>query len=176
MRKLQMVRSRRTHTGAHTRLGSARWGWGINTGVTVYRKHSETESFLRAWRDMMQDPTTLTRQLDDQGSFMDVLAGRAPAVTRGNGTFARDSADERVLLAGLSGQLKITVLPTILFPGGKTLFDYHLPEKHGTQPYAVHGTFQRYNNAGKRARFREIGATLAPRVGALARSTPARSS
>ena len=108
----------------------------------------------------MQDPNTLKRQLDDQGSFMDILAGRAPTVLHGNGTFARDPADQRVLLAGPSGKLKITVLPTVLFPGGKTLFDYHLSAKHGTEPYAVHGTFQRYNNAGKRARFREIGAHL----------------
>ena len=43
------------------------------------------------------------------------------------------------------------------------MFDYHLPAKYGTVPYAVHGTYQRYNNPGKRARFRELGAlTSAP--------------
>jgi hypothetical protein len=54
--------------------------------------------------------------------------------------------------------LQTVVLPTVVFPGGKTLFEYHLPEKYGTHPYAIHATFQRYNNPGKRSRFREVGA------------------
>jgi hypothetical protein len=35
------------------------------------------------------------------------------------------------------------------------MFYSHLPEKYGLTPYAVHATFQRYNNNGKQARFRE---------------------
>lgn len=42
--------------------------------------------------------------------------------------------------------------------GGKTMFYSHLPEAYGLTPYVVHSTFQRYNNAGKVARFREAGA------------------
>ena len=46
----------------------------------------------------------------------------------------------------------------MIFPGGKTYFDYHLSAKYGTHPYVIHGTFQRYNNPGKKSRFREAGA------------------
>jgi hypothetical protein len=53
--------------------------------------------------------------------------------------------------------VQVLVLSSALFPGGKTLYDYHLPEKYGTHPYAIHATYQRYNNHGKRARFRESG-------------------
>ena len=52
------------------------------------------------------------------------------------------------------------MLPAILFPGGKAFFDYRLHAKYGTHPYAIHATFQRYNNPGKRARFREAGPLL----------------
>jgi hypothetical protein len=44
--------------------------------------------------------------------------------------------------------------------GGKTAFYSHLPAVYGLMPYVVHATFQRYNNAGKVARFREAGAYL----------------
>ena len=40
------------------------------------------------------------------------------------------------------------------------MFYSHLPEAYGMTPYVVHSTFQRYNNAGKVARFREAGAYL----------------
>lgn len=42
--------------------------------------------------------------------------------------------------------------------GGKTMFYNHLPAKYGLHPYVVHATFQRYNNNGKVARFREARA------------------
>jgi hypothetical protein len=45
----------------------------------------------------------------------------------------------------------------MLFPGGKVYFDYRLHDKYGTHPYAIHATYQRYNNPGKRSRFREAG-------------------
>lgn len=67
--------------------------------------------------------------------------------------------------AGCHGEscVQTVILPTVVVAGGKTMFDYHLPAKYGTVPYAVHGTYQRYNNPGKRARFRELGAlTSAP--------------
>jgi hypothetical protein len=38
------------------------------------------------------------------------------------------------------------------------MFYSHLPEMYGLHPYVVHATFQRYNNNGKVARFREAGA------------------
>jgi hypothetical protein len=38
------------------------------------------------------------------------------------------------------------------------MFYSRLPEKYAIRPYAVHATFQRYNNNGKVARFREAGA------------------
>lgn len=38
------------------------------------------------------------------------------------------------------------------------MFYSHLPAVYGLQPYVVHATFQRYNNNGKVARFREAGA------------------
>jgi hypothetical protein len=38
------------------------------------------------------------------------------------------------------------------------MFYAHLPQAYGMTPYVVHATFQRYNNAGKVARFREAGA------------------
>jgi hypothetical protein len=44
--------------------------------------------------------------------------------------------------------------------GGKTMFYSHLPATYGLTPYVVHATFQRYNNNGKVARFREAGAYL----------------
>lgn len=40
------------------------------------------------------------------------------------------------------------------------MFYAHLPDAYGMTPYVVHSTFQRYNNAGKVARFREMGAYL----------------
>jgi hypothetical protein len=40
------------------------------------------------------------------------------------------------------------------------MFYSHLPQAYGSVPYTVHATFQRYNNAGKIARFREAGAYL----------------
>ena len=176
-------------------------------GVVVYRNRPETTEFLQAWRLSMLSPETARRQLDDQGSFMDVLATQSWAVKHNNGVFKRDASDEHVVLAGPSGTLKVClcaiplapkqcpalalakyamctpvpcgdaqtttchcikmlathmpvqvfVLPTVHFPSGKTLFDYHLPSKYGSAPYAVHATFQRYNNAGKRSRFRELG-------------------
>lgn len=56
--------------------------------------------------------------------------------------------------------MQTVVLPGMLFPGGKAYFDYRLHAKYGTHPYAIHATFQRYNNAGKRSRFREAGVPL----------------
>jgi arabinosyltransferase len=38
------------------------------------------------------------------------------------------------------------------------MFYSHLPQIYGLQPFVVHATFQRYNNNGKVARFREAGA------------------
>lgn len=38
------------------------------------------------------------------------------------------------------------------------MFYAHLPYGYGMVPYVVHATFQRFNNAGKVARFRELGA------------------
>ena len=40
------------------------------------------------------------------------------------------------------------------------MFYSHLPQKYGIQPFVVHATFQRYNNNGKRSRFREAMAYL----------------
>ena len=56
----------------------------------------------------MLDPKTLEDHLDDQRSFMKVLAGQAPALQPGgNGIFPRDSADQRVFLAGPRGDVKV---------------------------------------------------------------------
>jgi hypothetical protein len=95
------------NAGAHTRLGPATWGWGINTGVVVYRNRPETSAFLEAWRQSMMSPNTRERQLDDQGSFMDVLATTSLAVREGHGIFPRDPQDENVMLAGPEGSLKV---------------------------------------------------------------------
>lgn len=55
----------------------------------------------------MLDPDTLAKQLDDQGTFMKVLFGQAPAITQRNAVFARDPTDMRVLLAGPGGIVKV---------------------------------------------------------------------
>lgn len=104
---LRAYQARCCGTGAHARLDVARSGWGINTGVTVYRNRPETVPFLRAWREVMEDPASLARQFDDQASFMHVLATQAPAMARANATFDRDPSDPRVLLAGRSGRLRV---------------------------------------------------------------------
>ena len=55
----------------------------------------------------MLQPGTLAKHLDDQGTFMDVLFGQAPAITQSNAVFVRDPADERVILAGPDGNVKV---------------------------------------------------------------------
>jgi hypothetical protein len=75
--------------------------------------------------------------------------------------------DSRTIWAA-NNTLRLHPLPVVLFPGGHVAFVQRLPWEQGVEPYVVHATFQRYNNAqhrqGKRGRFRCGGAAAALQV------------
>eukprot|EP00892_Ulva_mutabilis_P008482 jgi/Ulvmu1/6005/UM026_0131.1 len=142
--------------------GSSGPGWAMNTGITVWRNTGGARLFAQDWHDLMATESQRGSNKDDQMLFNALMMSeRDPgtgALTPKQFPLKRVEADTRVFCAAPGDSVRLMVVPSALFAGGKTMFYSHLPSLYGLQPYVVHATFQRYNNNGKVARFREAGA------------------
>lgn len=136
------------------------FGWAMNTGITIWRDREGTRQFAREWNEFMSRNELHVQGVDDQWSFNVLMTVRDEEHRPKKYPLSRVPSDPRVFYAAPGDAVKLMVLPSALFAGGKTMFYSHLPQKYGTEPYVVHATFQRYNNNGKRARFRESHAYL----------------
>jgi len=124
--------------------------WSFNVLMTSEAEHRPKRFPLR--RSEL-DPRVLYTAPGDAVRLM-VLPSAVFA-----GALSWRAAAHTLMLRCTSARLKSPDLTsTAHSSGGKTAFYSHLPEKYGLQPYVIHATFQRYNNNGKRSRFREARA------------------
>ncbi|KAL4426068.1 hypothetical protein ABPG77_007864 [Micractinium sp. CCAP 211/92] len=127
------------------------WGVAFNTGLFATRNTPAARAFLAAWADMLTDKG----RERDRGRGVDDQLALNLLFEEGNIAGAGED-DPRTILVW-KHQLRVQVLPVLLFSGGHVAFVQHTPWRRGIQPICVHMTFQRWWEAGKVARLREFG-------------------
>ncbi|KAL4452531.1 hypothetical protein ABPG75_008193 [Micractinium tetrahymenae] len=126
-------------------------GVAFNTGLFAARNTPAARAFLAAWADMLTDKD---RERDRERGVDDQLA--LNLLFEEGGIVGAGKDDPRTILVWRR-QLRVQVLPVLLFSGGHVAFIQRTPWRRGIQPIYVHMTFQRWWEAGKVARLREFG-------------------
>ncbi|KAI3438688.1 hypothetical protein D9Q98_001108 [Chlorella vulgaris] len=129
-------------------------GHALNTGLFAARNTEAARATLRAWADMLVDPSQERaddpehRGVDDQLALNNLLDL--------GGTTPLSNEDFRTTVV-YHGRLKLQALPVMLFANGHVAFVQRIPWRLGIAPMVIHATFQRYGLAGKRSRLRAFG-------------------
>ena len=110
-----------------------------NIGIMLLR-HTAKE-LAKEWVDVLEKDDKVW----DQNVFNDLYR-------RSGGPSVKD---DKNLVTGYDGKLKVGVLPVSMFASGHTYFVQRMHEKVGLDPYVVHATFQYSGTEGKRHRMRE---------------------
>lgn len=110
-----------------------------NIGIMLLR-HTAKE-LAKEWVDVLERDDKVW----DQNVFNDLYR-------RGGGPSVKD---DKNVVTGYDGKLKVGILPVSMFASGHTYFVQRMHEKVGLEPYVVHATFQYSGTEGKRHRMRE---------------------
>ncbi|KAL4425654.1 hypothetical protein ABPG75_009670 [Micractinium tetrahymenae] len=126
----------------------------FNTGLFAARNTAGSRAVLKAWADMLLDPTKehaddpMHRGIDDQLAMNQILEA--------GGLLPASKEDNHTVLA-FNRTLLLHTLPVVLFSNGHVAFVQRTPWRLGLAPIVIHATFQRHNLVGKKARMREFG-------------------